>query len=357
MKTVMCSPRRQCSNLGEVTQTRGLLMRVIGPALVLALLTGVFALRAADQTTLQKVYVTNSSGDNITVIDLKTMKVTGDIKVGKKPHGAATQADGRRFFTTVESERVLKIIDTSTDKIIDTIALTGTPNQCAVTPDGKFAAVPIRDGNTVDIINVDQKKVVKVLPDNVPHNCYNAGSNHHMFCTSMGDQNVHLIDLEKMSSVEIPVGGIPRPIAVTKDEKTLFAALTELHGFVIVDASSKSAIHKVEFPPVANPNPNKADTPTHGMNISPNGKELWVAGVWDDGVYVYNIASKELSKKIPTGKTPNWVAFSPDGKYVAVTNEDSDDCSIIDTSTYQEVARVKVGRVPKRLVVVYAQGS
>jgi YVTN family beta-propeller protein len=55
---------------------------------------------------------------------------------------------------------------------------------------------------------------------------------------------------------------------------------------------------------------------------------------------------------IRVGKCPNWVAFSPDGQYVAVSNSDSNDCSIIDAHTRREVARVKVGKGPKRVLVV-----
>ena len=101
-----------------------------------------------------KLYVTNSLGDDITVIDLEALKVVGDIKVGERVHGVAAQADGRRLFTTIESERNLKVIDTATDNVINTIPLTGRPNQCAVTPDGRFVGAPIRDGNVVDIIDM-----------------------------------------------------------------------------------------------------------------------------------------------------------------------------------------------------------
>jgi YVTN family beta-propeller protein len=44
--------------------------------------------------------------------------------------------------------------------------------------------------------------------------------------------------------------------------------------------------------------------------------------------------------------------FSPDGRYGAVSNSGSDDSSIIDTRTRREVARVKVGKAPKRLLAV-----
>src|SRR5262249_41534397 len=65
-----------------------------------------------------KLYVTNSAGDDIHVIDLNTRKVVGRIKTAAHPHGAAASADGRRFFSTVESDHTLLVFDTATDKVL-----------------------------------------------------------------------------------------------------------------------------------------------------------------------------------------------------------------------------------------------
>lgn len=89
--------------------------------------------RAADETS-RRVYIANSIGDDVSVIDIATRKVVADIKVGNIAHGVCAPADGRTVFTTIESEKAFKIIDTATNKIIATIPLTGTPNQCAATP-------------------------------------------------------------------------------------------------------------------------------------------------------------------------------------------------------------------------------
>ena len=166
---------------------------------------------------ITKLYVSNSQGDDITVIDLATRSVIGDIKVGARVHGLCAPSDGRELFTTIESENNLKVIDTTTDRVVDTIALTGTPNQCASTPDGRYVGVPIRSGNTVDIIDMTRNKVVKVLPVQKPHNCYDASNNGEMFVSSMGSHEIDLIDLNKLAyAARIPVGGIPRPYAATK---------------------------------------------------------------------------------------------------------------------------------------------
>ena len=169
-----------------------------------------------------KLYVTNSAGDGIHIIDLGRFKVVGEIRTGERPHGAAASADGRRFFTTVEGDQKLHVIDTASDRIIQSIKLSGLPNQCAATPDGKFVGVPIRGGDSVDIVDVAAGKIVKNLPVKAPHNCYNAQRNDHVWVTSMGDHKVNLIDLKTLAYLaEIPIGGIPRPLVVTRDEKTL----------------------------------------------------------------------------------------------------------------------------------------
>ena len=214
--------------------------------------------------------------------------------------------------------------------------------------------VPIRNRNSVDIVDTVLKKVVKVLPVRLPHNCYNAANNDQMFVSSMGSHEIDLIDLKKMDYAEkVPTGGIPRPYAVEKDGKRMYVALTDFHGFAIADIPQRKVIARVELPPappstcVLEPH-----TPTHGLELSPDGKELWVTSLADSGVYVYDIATRKLSNDIHTGACPNWIAFSPDGRYCAVSNSGSDDCLIIDTRTRREVARVKVGKGPKRLVSV-----
>lgn len=301
-----------------------------------------------------RVYVTNSLGDDITVIDVGSRKVIGDIHVGKGVHGICAAANGRTLFSTIESEHNLKTIDTATGKIVNTIALTGRPNQCAATPDGHYVGVPIRNRNSIDIVDTELNKVVKVLPVSIPHNSYNAGSNDRMFVSSMGDHAIDLIDLKTMSYIEkIPVGGIPRPYAVSRDGRILYSALTDLHGFVIASIPERRVITRVELPPApASSCTLEPRTPTHGLELTPDGTALWVTSLGDSGVYVYDVATKKISKEIRTGKCPNWITISSDGAYVAVSNSASDDCSIIDANTRHEIARVKVGKGPKRLLAV-----
>ena len=312
-----------------------------------------------------RLYVDDSGGNDIAVVDLAARKKVGDIVVGAQPHGLAVQADGRLLFTTVESNNTLRIIATSNNKIVATVKLTGRPNQCAVTPDGKYVVVPIRDGNSADIVDVAQRKVVKTLPIKMPHNALDdAGSNRYVFVSSMGSDQIDQIDLDKMDyAARIPVGGVPRPYVVSSDGRTLYVALSYLHGFAIVNVPERKVVRKVQMP-ARHQHPKErpyepSNTLTHGLALSPDGRELWVTSLLDNCLYIYDVKAGKIVGSVPVGDGPNWVAFSPHGKYVVVSNSGSGDVSIIDAKARHELARVKTGKIPKRVVIaaVPAGGS
>lgn len=327
------------------------------PALVL-LATGMSREISAKKATTN-LYITNSLQDDISVIDLGTLKLTGTIKVGKRVHGVCAPADGTKLFVTTELDKMFKVVDTATGEVTLTIPLSGRPNQCASTPDGHFVIVPIRSGESADIIDIHLGKIVKVLPVKEPHNGYNTGRNDVLWVSSMGEHSINRIDLKTLEYTDkIPVGGIPRPYAVTRDEKTLYVALSDYRGFEIVSIPDKKEIARVDLPPAP-----PADcalephTETHGIALTPDEKDLWVTGLSNGAVYVYNIATKKLSSEIKTGECPNWIGFSPDGKYANVSNCASNDASIIDVKTQKVVATIKVGEGPKRLVATVVPGS
>jgi YVTN family beta-propeller protein len=324
-----------------------------GPAFLFFVLCFEIATSAASAQDV-RLYVDNSESDDVSVIDLKTLSTVDDIRLADKVHGLAIQADGRRLFATIESDHTLRVIDTATNKAIATVKLTGLPNQCAVTPDGHYVAVPIRDKNAVDIVDVQKQKVVKTLPVSQPHNAFNAGSNRYLFVSAMGANQINIIDLTTMAySAKVKVGGIPRPYVVTPDGKTMYVALTDLHGFMKVDVAS-GKIQRVAMPAenhTAKQRPfEPSNTLTHGLALSPDGTELWVSSLLDNSLYVYEVKANKITGRVQVGDGPNWVTFSPDGKYVCVSNTGTNDVSIIDVRARREVKRVKVGKAPKRIV-------
>jgi YVTN family beta-propeller protein len=306
------------------------------------------------------LYVENVQSGDVSVIDFNALKVIDTIKLvppvqglEKAVHGVAVSPDGRRLFITAEADNSLRIIDTASDRVLAIIKLAGTPNEPAVSHDSRFVVVPIRDKDCAQVVNVAEETIVKTLPIKAPHNGYSDGDPRYLWVTSRGSNEVDKLDLESMDWVmKIPVGGEPRPIVVSKDRRSMYVALTKLHGFAIVDIASGSVTRRVEIPMKHEVHPlrlESAGTYTHGIGLTNDDNELWVTSEVDDAVYVYDLKADKVTFELPTGEGPNWVAFTADGKYFAVSNTDSHDVSVFDVKAHREVARIKVGNSPKRV--------
>ena len=315
---------------------------------------------AADARTL--LYVGNSLGDDVTVIDPATQKVVTTIKVGKQVHGVCAPADGKTAYVTVEATHQLQIVDTHTNTVTGSIALPGQPNECAVTNDGHYVAVPLlAPANSVVIYDMTSKALVKTLPIRKPHNCFTpeGGSNSVIWCEERDLYRINRIDLKTMEYSDfVNVGGDPRPFIVMPDEKIIYTALSGLHGVATINLATKSQT-ELALPamPLMNCKVEPANTPTHGIALTTDRKKLWITSVSGGGVYIQDLASGKVSAKMPTGPCPNWISMSSDGKYAGISNADSDDTSILDAHTGKELARIKSGLGPKRVLMIDVPGN
>src|SRR5450759_5439586 len=97
------------------------------------------------QADTARVYVTNSAGDSVHVIDPATNKVVQVIKGIEAAHGVGFSPDGTRVYISNEAESTLDIVDQKSGKIIKKVPLSGRPNNIAVTHDGKRVVVAITE--------------------------------------------------------------------------------------------------------------------------------------------------------------------------------------------------------------------
>jgi YVTN family beta-propeller protein len=94
---------------------------------------------------------------------------------------------------------------------------------------------------------------------------------------------------------------------------------------------------------------------TSGVLVTAAEKQevvLFVTSEATNTVGVYRGSGADLTKvaTIPVGTGPHNLALSGSGKWVAVDNRRSDEVSMIDTTTLQEVIRLKTGRQPHDMV-------
>lgn len=301
------------------------------------------------------LYVTNSAGNDVTLVDVATFRVIGNIETGPAPHGLEASPDGSRVYVSGETDDDIVAIDTATSTVLWKAPIGDRPNHIALSADGRYVYAPIRSADYADIVDTETRQKIKSVPvGRSPHNAYRAPNNKWIYVTSMAEEKITIIDVATQSPLgAIPVGGEPRPAAITADNRWMYVALTGLHGFVVADIASRKIVNRVELAPAdAQDVSTYGYTPTHGLALRPDQKQFWITNVFGNSVEVFTLPEPKLLTTVPVGLAPNWMTFGPDGKLLHVSNAGSNDVSVIDTTTMKEIARVPVGLVPKRLLVV-----
>lgn len=340
-------------------------LKILGAGVALALVS------MAAQAETGRIYVTNSAGDSLHVIDPATNKVVQEIKGIEAAHGVAFSPDGKLVYVSNEADSTLEIVDQKSGRILRHVPLSGRPNNIAVTPDGTRVVVAITEPGTLDIIDTQAQKMSKTIPmTGRLHNTYVTPDGKYAISGSVRKKFMNVVDLAtEKTAWEIEFDGGVRPMAIEKapDGSTsrVFVQLSNLHGFAVVDFKARKEVARVKFPDTPNGYGSiegrlGAGVPSHGIGISPDGKTLWANSHIANGVFVYTLPDLKpagfaalpdlkLAGRQPIGAIPDWLTFAPDGKTVYVGNSTFNSVSAIDTKTMKVIAQVPVGQVPKRM--------
>jgi len=304
----------------------------------------------------QKLYVTNSAGNDVTVIDVATNRVIDRIEVGPHPHGIAVPDSQDVVYVTIEGSAPGELvwIDPYTDRVVRRMPVGPAPNQLAVTPDGRFAYVPCADGYW-DVVELARQKVIKrIFTGGSPHNTLCSADGKHMYLAAMGrPRKVTVVDVAAHKPVgDIPFSNVVRPVALSRDEKRLYAEVDGLVGIEVADVGARKLIHRI--PARLPDDQRKVASRSHGLGIRPDQKELWECDVGHHDIHVYDLTGDKprQTATIPIGSPVYWLTFRPDGKVCYVSARGAMAVAAVDTTTKKVIARMSVGKEPKRLIVV-----
>jgi DNA-binding beta-propeller fold protein YncE len=367
--------------------------------------------------TATRLFVGTRGADYIEVFDLASRSFLDRIPVGRRPHGLALGqpflAMGRWYqflYVTVEETGELVIVDALENAVFARTRVGRTPHQLTVTRDGLTTYIPLRDdaavavaqlntevmaietvkttgrtttGKSASFVLEPRPRLVKRLETGEwPYNAYTGATTGRIYVTHMRGKKITVLDpttQETLYEVELP--GEVRPLALTRDETRAYAALSGRNGFVVVDLAERKVVRQVELPALpANRLRLQDDTIVHGMAISPDDRELWVANAAGGAVYVYSVPELQLKMKIPMGGGPWWFAWQPPpparaveprrasasapppeapappaypvGWRLWVSRTAADSVSAIDPATGKVVGTFQTGPVPRSILVL-----
>jgi len=357
--------------------SRSAMLKYLVTAAALALMP--LSASSASANTV-RIYVTNSAGDSIHVIDPATNKVVQEIKNYVGAHGIDFSPDGSRVYVTNEETSALDVLDRKTGKLIKSVKLSDHPNLPAVSKNGDRIFVAIARGKGgLDIIDANTLTLKKTIQTNTRlHDVYVTPDGKYVVGGSPSARMFYAFDLateEIAFSFKMDAGVRCMAIETNPDGSTkrVFTQLSVLNGFSVVDFAQQKELTKVQLPGIPkdfDEGGYRTDAPSHGIAVSPDNKTLWVSSIPDNAVYAYALDTLKVIGKVdlpalkipgrePISAVPEWVTFTPDGKYLYVSNASEKSVSVVDTAAMKIAKVIPVGEVPKRnntLVIPDAPG-
>ena len=317
-----------------------------------------------------RIYITNSAGNTVDVIDSSTNQVVQVIHGIELPHGVTFSPDGKRVYISNESESIVDVVDRESAKILKKVALSGHPNNLTITKDGGRVLVGIReDPGSVDVIDTKSLERTKSISvDGSVHNVFVTPDGKYAVSGSIENKAATVIDLNtEKAAWEIKFDRSVRPMAFEANPdgstRRIFVQLSGFNGFAIVDFASRKEVARITLPDQPGgfgTAEERLGTPSHGIGVAPDGKSLWVNSTVANAIFKYSLPELQLVGYCPLpvqqpvnrdaiGAVPEWITFTPDSQRVYDSNSGARSVSVIDAKTLKLIDVVNVGEVPKRI--------
>lgn len=339
---------------------------LFGPALAAIAMVLAPAMPLAAQQ--YRVLQTNSLGGSVHIIDPATQTVVGEIDGVPVNHGVQASADGTRIYVSSEAQRSVMVVDARTMEIIKTIPLSARPNNIALTPDGRklYVGIIVPPG-AVDVIDTQRMEVIKTMPHpGGVHNVYVTPDGQYVVAGTIAGDQMTVYSTATDEEAWHWKGESIRPMSISAkpDGSTdkIYIQVTGHHGFVVVDFDTHREVARVSLPMIPEEDRYASvesslglynGAPAHGLGVSPDGSTIWSTSRMNSMVYVYSpYPELKLLASVPVGTDPDWITFTPDGRFAYVANAASNNVTAIDMHTYQPVATIPVGEGPKRNTVM-----
>jgi YVTN family beta-propeller protein len=270
---------------------------------------GPFRLFAA-ATPSPALLILDKEDSSLAIVDPATKGVVGRVPTGESPHEVAVSDDGKLAFTSNYGAKTpghtLSVIDLAAQKEIHRVDLG---------PMGRPHGLAYRDGKLY--FTAELAKLV---------GRYDPSANKVDWLLGTGQNGTHMILFSRSG-----------------DE-----AFTSNIGSNTVTAIAMSGKWDETVIPVGKG--------PEGIDISPDGREVWSASSRDGGISIIDPATKVVKQTFNIGtKRSNRVKFTPDGGRVLVSDLAGNELVVIDAAKRAVIKRLKVGKQPEGILIVPTQ--
>ncbi|MCP3801410.1 serine/threonine protein kinase [Allokutzneria sp. A3M-2-11 16] len=275
------------------------------------------------------LYASRGNLGDVIAYDLAGRRIAWRVKLdGHKADHATLSRDGSRFVVSAITAQKSQVIDTATGTVVNSFPTGTYPHENIYSANGE-RVYNASIGTTSFPKALNGLKGLKQL--------------------TVADARTWQV----LRTYQFEYG--IRPAVITPDERTMYAQLSYLNGFVEYDLVEGRITRTVEMPfstggQALNPDQYPQNSAHHGMAMSGDGSKLCMAGTIDDYTAIVSrpgLTTDAFQHYAPKS-LPYWATTSIDGNHCFVTLSNTDEVSVVDYRTAREVARVPVGDYPQR---------
>jgi YVTN family beta-propeller protein len=248
-----------------------------------------------------------------------------------------------------KADSTLAFIDPASLRVIAKIATGNAPHEVDVS--GNIALVANygtgpEPGSTVSIIDIAARKERKrlVLPVSRPHGTYAVGS--HIYFTAEGSRVMARYDVPSGTIDWISGSGanVTHMVVVTADEKKIYTANIGSDSVSVFDLTT--APRAIGLKQIA------VGKGPEGIDLSPDGRELWVSHRGDGALSIIDPATDKVIQTVTTGtKMANRVKFTRDGKRVLLSDPAANQVLVFDAPSRALVKKIDTEAGPSGILI------
>jgi YVTN family beta-propeller protein len=343
--------------------------KVIISSLALAAFSGLVGCSGDESKPSSQAYVTNQKG-NITVIDLETLEVVGEIDVeGKGPRGIGITPDGKTIVVANVDGGDISLIDRESGAVKKHIEIGENPEFVRVIGNtayvsfepaslggpppkpGSEEAMELQEQREEDeeepakiaIVNIEMGIVEKEITGGMETEGIELSPDQSkLVITNEADENITVHDIATGDLVKTvdtkPFGYRPRGIKVSPDGNTYVGSIEYGNSIVVMD-SNFDVIRDVETGEVP-----------YGMSFSRDGSKLYVALAKGEVIQVFDTSTWEELGRGETGKRCWHFTFTPDDSKILVACGRSDEVVVLNAADLTVVKRLTGFAMPWGIV-------
>jgi len=314
-----------------------------------------------------RVYVTNETSGDMTVIDSSNFEVVENVHVGQRPRGIHASPDGKLLYIALSGSPIggpnvdestlpppdknadgIAVFDIAQNKVAKVIEGGSDPENFAVSKDGKWIYVSNEDDEGVSFVDLGTGKLAPpgIKTGEEPEGVALTPDGKLVYSTSEGDGTVSVIDVAARKLIKtFKVGRRPRNVVFLPDGQHAYVNAENDGNIGIIDLTKNEMTGTVALGTPGQVKP-------MGLALSADGKKLYVTTGKGKSVVVVDTTTNQILTTFEVGQRPWGIAIAPDGKTLFTANGPSGDVSVVDVATNKVTKKVKATGGPWGIEIV-----